>query len=66
VYDARHGGHLALPGRRERGEEDPPAADPAVNEAYEGSGATYDFYLDVFNATASTGRAWSWSPRSTT
>ncbi len=48
VYDAKHGGHLDLPGRRERGEGDPPAADPAVNEAYEGSGATYDFYLDVF------------------
>src|SRR6266542_1240612 len=48
VYDAKHGGHRDLPGRRERGEGDPPAADPAVNEAYEGSGATYDFYLDVF------------------
>ena len=48
VYDAQHGGHLSLPGRRERGEGDPPAADPSVNEAYDGSGATYDFYMDVF------------------
>ncbi len=48
VYDAHHGGHLALPGTRERGEGDPLAADPAVNEAFDGSGATYDFYLDVF------------------
>jgi Zn-dependent metalloprotease len=47
VYDAQHGGHLNLPGRRERGEGDSRAADPSVNEAYDGSGATYDFYLDV-------------------
>ena len=49
VYDAQHSGHLGLPGRRERGEGDPRVADPSVNEAYDGSGATYDFYLDVFN-----------------
>jgi Zn-dependent metalloprotease len=47
VYDAEHGGDL--PGRKVRSEGDPPVADEAVNEAYDGSGTTYDFYLDVFD-----------------
>ncbi len=46
VYDARH--HTALPGRLVRGEGDPASDDGMVNEAYEGAGATYDFYLRVF------------------
>ncbi len=47
VYDARHGSRL--PGAKARGEGDPPSADVAVNEAYDGAGATYDLYHDVFD-----------------
>lgn len=47
VYDAKNG--LLLPGTLIRKEGDPPAADVAVNEAYDGSGATYDLYKDVYN-----------------
>ena len=32
-----------------RSEGDPKSKDPAVNEAYNYSGATYDFYKKVFN-----------------
>ena len=46
VYDARHG--TQLPGVLVRGEGDPPAGDVAVNEAYDGAGATYDLYHDVY------------------
>ena len=48
VYDVEHGGRSSLPGRKVRGEGDPPADDPAVNEAYEGSDTTHDFYKDVY------------------
>jgi len=37
-----------LPGLLIRRENDPPVADESVNQAYEGLGATYDFYKDVF------------------
>ena len=47
VYDAKNG--LDLPGTLVRGEGDAPASDPAVNEAYDGSGATYDFYNEVYD-----------------
>ena len=46
IYDGHHG--TTLPGILIRGEGDPPSADPAVNEAYDGLGATYGFYHDVF------------------
>jgi len=46
VYDARN--RSALPGRLVRGEGDPKSKDRAVNEAYDGAGATYDLYLKVF------------------
>jgi Zn-dependent metalloprotease len=46
VYDARHG--YVLPGRLVRGEKDAKSKDPAVNEAFDGSGATYDFFYKVF------------------
>jgi Zn-dependent metalloprotease len=46
-YDAEHLGQASLPGNRVRGTGDPPAADPAINEAYDGAQATYDFYRDV-------------------
>jgi Zn-dependent metalloprotease len=48
VYDARHGTQGDLPGTRVRGEGEPPVEDQAVNESYDGSGTTYDFYKDVF------------------
>ena len=47
VHDVEHGGRSALPGKKVRGEGDPDSADDAVNEAYVGSGQTYDFYKEV-------------------
>lgn len=46
IYDAKNG--LALPGTLIRGEGGAKNKDGAVNEAYDGSGATYDFYQSVF------------------
>ena len=46
VYDARNGS--ALPGTLVRSEGGPKSKDPAVNEAYDGAGATYDLYLKVY------------------
>jgi Zn-dependent metalloprotease len=48
VYDVQHGGQSALPGTLVRGENDPAVDDASVNEAFDGAGATADFYLDVF------------------
>jgi Zn-dependent metalloprotease len=47
IYDAQHGEEL--PGVLVRGEGDPESSDVAVNEAYDASGATYDFYKETFN-----------------
>lgn len=46
IYDAEHGS--TLPGRVVRSEGEPATSDPAVNEAYDGSGATYDLYWDIY------------------
>ncbi|MCX6031190.1 MAG: M4 family metallopeptidase [Chloroflexi bacterium] len=46
VYTADYGS--SLPGRLVRGEGNPPAGDAAVDEAYDGSGATYDLYWNVY------------------
>jgi len=46
VYDAKNGS--SLPGTVVRKEGDPPTSDVAVNEAYDGSGATYDLYQNVY------------------
>lgn len=46
VYDVKNGSNL--PGTVVRKEGDPPVSDVAVNEAYDGSGATYDLYNDVY------------------
>jgi Zn-dependent metalloprotease len=46
VYDAKNGSKL--PGTEVRQEGDDPVSDPAVNEAYDGSGITYDLYFDVY------------------
>jgi Zn-dependent metalloprotease len=47
IYNA--GNAEQLPGKLVRGEFDPAVADPAVNEAFDGAGVTYDFYHQVFN-----------------
>jgi len=46
VYDAKNGSQL--PGTIARQEGDSPSSDVAVNEAYDGSGVTYDLYYDVY------------------
>ena len=47
VYNAQQGS--SLPGQLARSEGQPPGADAAVNEAYDGSGTTYDLFSDIFN-----------------
>ncbi|MFM9270555.1 M4 family metallopeptidase [Halomonas elongata] len=46
VHSAGHA--RELPGERVRSEGQPASGDPAVDEAYEGLGATYRLYWDVF------------------
>lgn len=46
VYDAQGGS--ALPGVLARSEGQGPTGDAAVDEAYDGAGATYDLYHDVY------------------
>lgn len=46
VYDAQNGS--GLPGTPARGEGDPATGDLAVDEAYDGAGATYDLYFDIY------------------
>ncbi|MBP1203794.1 Zn-dependent metalloprotease [Duganella sp. 1411] len=45
VYDAKN--KATLPGKLVRGEGAKPSADVAVNQAYDGAGATYDFLFEV-------------------
>src|SRR5690242_20229821 len=46
VYHAN--GQESLPGVLVRGEGDPATGDAATDEAYDGAGATYDFYSNFF------------------
>lgn len=46
VYDAKQGSQL--PGTLARSEGDPASNDSAINEAYDGSGATYDLYSNIY------------------
>jgi Zn-dependent metalloprotease len=46
VYDARNGSNL--PGTIARREGEPAVADVGVNEAYDGSGVTYDLFNDIY------------------
>ena len=46
VYDAKQSS--VLPGILVRKEGAPAISDPAVNEAYDGSGTTYDLYYDIY------------------
>ena len=48
VYDVRQGEFADLPGRLVRVEGQPAVTDRAVNEAYNHSGHTHDFYRRVF------------------
>lgn len=45
VYDAHSG--WEVPGSIARREGDPPTGDAAVDEAYDGTGATYDLFWDI-------------------
>lgn len=47
IYSARH--EEVLPGTAVRAEGDKPVDDPAVNEAYDGLGTTFDFYFQVLH-----------------
>jgi Zn-dependent metalloprotease len=47
IYNASNG--TSLPGTLLRGEGDPASSDPAVNEAYDGLGATYDLFKEVYD-----------------
>jgi Zn-dependent metalloprotease len=48
VYDSKHEAGNPPAGSLVRKEGDPASSDPAVNEAYDGAGATYDLYYDVY------------------
>ena len=47
IYDARHS--RKVPGKLVRSEGDAPVRDAAVNEAFDGSGKTYDFFRKVLD-----------------
>lgn len=47
IYDAGHGQHL--PGKLSRAEGQPPVTDVAANQAYDGLGDTFNFYLDIYH-----------------
>ena len=46
VYDGQNSS--ILPGRLVRAEDDPASEDVAVNEAFDGAGATYDLFKEVY------------------
>ena len=56
VHDVEHRGSNDLPGRLVRGQDDPPVADEAVNEAFDGAADTWTFYRDVFGRDSVDGR----------
>ena len=47
IYTADNGS--TLPGRELRGEGGAPTGDPAADEAYDGAGATYSLFSEIFN-----------------
>ena len=47
VYDAQHA--FRLPGKLVTSEHKPRSTDAEINEAYDGSGATFDFFATVFD-----------------
>jgi Zn-dependent metalloprotease len=56
VYDLEHGGRSQLPGRLVRGAGDPAVEDAAVNDVYEATEATYDFYREAYGRDSVDGR----------
>ncbi|MHA4866795.1 M4 family metallopeptidase [Duganella sp. PWIR1] len=54
IYDAQN--KTQLPGKLVRSEEGKPSTDKAVNEAFEGSGATYDFFREVLKRNSIDGK----------
>jgi Zn-dependent metalloprotease len=54
IFDAQH--RKTLPGKLVRGEGDPAAADASINQAYDSSGYTYDFYLSALGRNSIDGR----------
>lgn len=50
IWDARH--RERLPGEIVRREDDPPTADPAVTEAFDGLGATFAFFAQAYGRDA--------------
>jgi Zn-dependent metalloprotease len=56
IFDSQSQDSDPPAGERARGEGDPQSQDPAVNEAYEGLGATYTFYWEVLNRDSIDGR----------
>ena len=54
VYDAQH--HRSLPGKLVRSGSDPQSTDAEVNEAFDGSGVTGDFYKTVFSRLSIDGK----------
>jgi len=57
IHDAA--GTWEVPGRIVRREGSPPTADAAVDEAYEGAGATWDLYHDAFERNSIDARGMS-------
>ncbi len=54
VYTAEN--QSTLPGKVVRREGEPPVGDAAVDEAYEGAGATYELYNSVYNRNSIDGK----------
>jgi Zn-dependent metalloprotease len=54
IFDCKH--KTTLPGKLVRGETDHAVTDQAVNQAYDGAGATYDFYHDVLKRNSVDGK----------
>jgi Zn-dependent metalloprotease len=54
IYSAEYGN--MLPGQVKRSEGDAPTGDQAVDEAYDGSGATYQLYKDIYERDSIDGR----------
>jgi len=54
IYDAGH--HETKPGQLVRSEGQPPVSDETVNEAYDGLGHTFDFYLEMYQRNSIDGQ----------
>ncbi len=59
VYDCKHKDGQPPEGTLVRKEGDPRSKDMAVNEAYDGAGATYDLYYDIYQRNSIDNRGMS-------